>query len=177
MSFRVFQNLYSHMTGEIGHAMRSRLADAANNPFQLVSIRPFYVEKTGVVDFNRPFTFQTEVTVAAPHHKLDHAFFCKAKVACADDICVHAVTEPHMDAKAWGFDRALREALFEVARRPETAQCRFIALTHPLLEHGKRVAPSGEKTPNAVVLENTAAAAGVKDYVMLVKLQSSPEFH
>lgn len=162
------------MTGEVGHALRSRFADAASNTFQLISITPFYDETKGAVDFNRPYKFQTEVTLVAPHHKLDHAFFSKAKVACADDICVHAVTPVHMDANAWGFDRALHEALFEVARRPETAQCRFIALTHPLLEHGKRVSPTGEKTPNAIVLENTEAAAE-KDYVMLVKLQSAPK--
>lgn len=176
--FRVFQNLYSYMTGE--HTLRSRFANAATNPFQLISITPFYDETKGALDFNRPYKFQTEVTVAAPNHKLNHAFFGVAKIACADDICVHAVTPPHIVAKSWGFDRVLREALLEVARRPETAQCRFIAFTHPMLGHGlghgPRIAPTGKKTPNAIVLKNTAATAGSKDWVMLVKLESAPEF-
>lgn len=157
------------MTGEVGHLLRTRLAAAADNPFQLVSLQPFLDEKTGAVNFNRPYVFHTEVVAAAPHHKLDHAIFLKKDVACADDICVHAVSLPHNHL---GMDRALREALFEVARRPETAQCRFLAFTHPLLERGKR---AGEKTPNAIVLENTAATRRETDYVMLVKLQSAAE--
>ena len=163
------------MRGDVGHTLSSRLAAAADNPFQLVSIRPFLDENTGIVDFERPYKFQTEIVTASPHHKLDHVIFNKAKISCADDICTYAVTPPHLDAKAWGMDRVLREALFEVARRPETANCRFIALTHPLLECGKRVSTTGEKTTNAIVLENTAAMDGAKDYVMVVKLQSAHE--
>jgi hypothetical protein len=144
------------------HILSSRLASADAGGFDLISLHPYLDPATGRVDLNRPSLFKVRIERLDPTHRGDAAVLFKKTVRCADDICMCAVADPDVEAKALGIDISIREALFEVARRPETAHYRWILLTHPLLRGPVK---------NAVVLENTAATAE-SDQVLLVPLTS-----
>ena len=144
------------------HLLSSRLASADAGGFDLISLRPYLDSATGRVDLNRPNLFQVRVERLDPTHRVDAAVLFKKTINCADDICMYAVEDAHVEARALGIDISIREALFEVARRPETAYSRWILLTHPLLRGPVK---------NAVVLENTAATVK-SDHVLIVPLTS-----
>ena len=144
------------------HLLSSRLASADTGAFDLISLRPYLDSATGHVDLKRPYAFNVCVERLDPTHHVNAAVLFKKTIECADDICMYAVEDAHVEARALGIDISIREALFEVARRPETANYRWILLTHPLLRGPVK---------NAVVLENTAATAE-SDYVLIVPLTS-----
>lgn len=145
--------------------LSNRLESVGTTEFDLISLRPYIDSATGHVDMNRPNVFKVWVERLDPTHRVDAAVLFKKTISCADNICILAVTDPVVEARALGIDISIREALFEIARRPETAHYRWILLTHPLLRGPVK---------NAIVLENTAAATE-SDQVMIVPLNSYNE--
>lgn len=134
--------------------MASRTSD-----FQLITLLP-YLTMDGKVDYDKPYHFPAKVVPIADAGPTDRAVWVHNKISCADDICVEAAMVPNnTEIKANGLDLSTRAALLEAARTTEAETCRFIVVSHPIINRK-------HKGMNAIVLENTAAASSEKALVI-----------
>jgi hypothetical protein len=138
---------------------------ARTSDFQPISLIP-YVSPKGEVDFYRPFQFPAAIRPIAEIGPVDRAAWISSKISCADDICVEAIkADRNIELRAAGFDsKRIRAALLEVARTKETAGCRYIVVSHPLVKRKYNGA-------NAIVLENVAPSAAASEKALVLTLQ------
>lgn len=133
---------------------------ARTSDFQPITLLP-YLTMDGKVDYDKPYHYSAKVVPITDAGPTDRAVWVHNKISCADDICVEAVMATNnIEIKASGLDLSTRAALLEAARSTEAEGCRYIVVTHPIVNRKYNGV-------NAIVLENTAAASSEKALVVL----------
>lgn len=119
----------------------------------------------GDVDLYRPFEYPAAIRPVGEIGPTERAVWVHSKISCADDICVEASKiASNVEVKAVGMDLSTRAALLEAARSTESETCRYIVVTHPLVNRK-------HNGVNAIVLENTAPSAATSEKAFVITLR------